>query len=542
MKFTLTSLAFLIIAVSVSGCQGKGKIFDEAIRNLDRTIADEKAILRLKESRADSLRRECRSSADAASRFLTVKALYEEYSRYDIDSAFYYVHLNREIAGKSGKPEMIFDADLDLADRYRISGMFNDALEVVDAMDTIDISDSRKYAYYHLLEKIYHGLYRTSKDPVSRKRHREKSLYYNQICPKASNEPIPYLIDRATASLNKGEQAEARKMLQDFLQADSISIDDKASLHFWLAKTYRAEGDIDNEILESAISADCDRKIPVKASRSLINLARRLFETGDTGHAFKYIVTAYEDATQADAKIALGEIGEFLPQIISAYEEIQHRGNNLLKYLLTISLLFVLCLGLMLSIIYADRNQIRKMQRKIQQDNDEIRKINEKLERRIMQIKETNQIKDAYIGRYMLMFSEHINSLERYRSWLRVKAKTCDMQQMQQALRSDDPIDTERKVLFDEFDETFLALFPNFVSQLNGLLKEEFRIGQNLKPGKLSNELRIFALIRLGVSDSAAIAQFLKKSPSTIYNYRVKLRNGALGERENFEKQLLEIG
>ena len=140
------------------------------------------------------------------------------------------------------------------------------------------------------------------------------------------------------------------------------------------------------------------------------------------------------------------------------------------------------------------------------------------------------------------MFSDHIDSLERYRSRLRQTAKSQDLQDVMIALRDENPIEDERTALFNEFDRTFLALFPNFVEQLNSLLKEECCIRQNLKPGRLSNELRIFALIRLGVSDSATIARFLKKSPSTIYNYRVKMRNSALSRREDIEKRIMEIG
>jgi hypothetical protein len=140
------------------------------------------------------------------------------------------------------------------------------------------------------------------------------------------------------------------------------------------------------------------------------------------------------------------------------------------------------------------------------------------------------------------MFSNHIGSLERYRSSLRNVAKTMDLKEIQQALKSDDFIDAERESLYQEFDRAFLGIFPDFVPQLNALLQEDKRIGQNLPEGKLSNELRIFALIRLGVSESAQIAQFLKKSPSTIYNYRVKLRNAALCPNQEFEERLMEIG
>ena len=124
-----------------------------------------------------------------------------------------------------------------------------------------------------------------------------------------------------------------------------------------------------------------------------------------------------------------------------------------------------------------------------------------------------------------------------------VTAKSKDLDDnILRVLKSDAYIDTERRTLYDEFDATFLGVFPDFVNQLNGLLREEDRIGQDLPEGKLSNELRIFALIRLGVTESAQIARFLKKSPSTVYNYRVKLRNAAACDRDEFEKRLMEIG
>ena len=140
------------------------------------------------------------------------------------------------------------------------------------------------------------------------------------------------------------------------------------------------------------------------------------------------------------------------------------------------------------------------------------------------------------------MFTSHINSLEEYRSSIRVVAKSKDIEEITRALRSDDYIDAKRETLLREFDRTFLGVFPNFVEQLNALLREDQRIGQNLPAGKLTNELRIFALIRLGVTESADISRFLKKSPSTIYNYRVKLRNASIYSNEEFEKRLMEIG
>ena len=91
------------------------------------------------------------------------------------------------------------------------------------------------------------------------------------------------------------------------------------------------------------------------------------------------------------------------------------------------------------------------------------------------------------------------------------------------------------------FDKAFLKLYPKFVEQFNGLLREDARI--ELKKGKLLNtELRIFALIRLGITQSSDIASMLRYSVNTIYNYRAQIKNSALGDRDNFEERIKEIG
>lgn len=207
-------------------------------------------------------------------------------------------------------------------------------------------------------------------------------------------------------------------------------------------------------------------------------------------------------------------------------------------------LLFCLVIMLILAVIRINKVMVSnlKLQSIIKEENTRINEMNARLERQIIQIKENNKIKDAYLGRYMSMFSEHIDSLERFRSKLRVIAKSQDLQEVQKSLRSDDSIEEEQQVLMNEFDKTFLGIFPNFIEEFNNLLKEDCRIGRDLKPMTLSNELRIFALIRLGVSDSASIARFLRKSRSTVYNYRVNMRNGAITSREDFENQLMKIG
>ena len=511
--------------------------WEKALRELDRSL-DQEAVLSQKHV-ADlaDLKIQFKHTTAPRARYRFCDRIFDGYLKYDVDSALRYAHLKEEIAAGTDDAELRLDAALDLAQRYLISGMYHTALETVNAADTASVRTPGLLAtYYQTLNSIYHGMALAAKDPELSARFRAQELLYQRRSRALLTEDmLDYYTVNADIEIENGYPERARQLMEERLADERLSLQDQAIVHYWIAKTYREEGDRENELKHYAISANCDLQAPVKASRSLIRLSRILYDRGDLDRAYKYIVRAYEDATRSDARTALDEINQSLPTIINSYEKMEQQRKRQLQGFLAVTVLFLVTLGAFLFLLNRDRKRIARMQREIQG-------INVRLAENVDQLKESNQIKDTYLGRYLSMFSEHIDALERYRSGLRVTAKSKDLDDILRVLKSDAYIDTERKTLYDEFDATFLGVFPDFVNQLNGLLREEARIGEDLPPGKLSNELRIFALIRLGVTESAQIARFLKKSPSTVYNYRVKLRNAAACDRDEFEQKLMEIG
>ena len=504
--------------------------WEQALLELDHNLAREESLSQMHRARLADLKIQYKFTPVPRARYRLCDGIFNEYLKYDVDSALRYAHLKESLAAEAGDPELRLDAALDLAQRYLISGMYHTALETVNAADTTAVrSPELQATYCQTLNSIYHGMALASKDPEQSARFRASELLYQQRSRAALTEDmLDYYTVAADMEIQAGHPERARELVTERLENTELSVQDKAILHYWIAKTYREEGDSDNELMHYAISANYDALAPVKASRSLIRLSRILYDRGDLKRAYTYIVRAYEDATRSDARTGLDEINQSLPAIIASYEKMERHRQRQLQAFLAVTILFLAALGFFLFRLNRDRKRIRRMQREIQGNVD--------------RLKESNQIKDTYLGRYISMFSEHIDALERYRSRLRVTAKSKDLDDILRVLKSDAYIDTERKTLYDEFDATFLGVFPDFVNQLNGLLREEARIEQDLPPGKLSNELRIFALIRLGVTESAQIARFLKKSPSTVYNYRVKLRNAAACDRDEFEKKLMEIG
>ena len=515
------------------GCRERGghaPEWETALKELDRSLSREAVISQAHKADLADLKIQFKHASAPHARYRLCDRIFDGYLKYDVDSALRYAHLKDEIAADTGDAELRMDASLDLAQRYLISGMYHTALEAVEAVDTAAVLSPRRLAvYYQTLNSIYHGMALAAKDPELSERFRAEELLYQQRSRAAlTGDMLDYYTVNADIEIENGHPERARQLMTERLADERLSLQDRAIVHYWIAKTYREEGNRENELKHYAISANCDQMAPVKASRSLIRLSRILYDRGDLDRAYSYIVRAYEDATRSDARTALDEINQSLPTIIDSYEKMEKYRQRQLMAFLGITFLFLAMLGATLLLLNRDRKRISRMQQEIQGSVD--------------RLKESNQIKDTYLGRYLSMFSEHIDALERYRSRLRVTAKSKDLDDILRVLKSDAYIDTERKTLYDEFDATFLGVFPDFVNQLNGLLREEGRIGQDLPPGKLSNELRIFALIRLGVTESAQIARFLKKSPSTVYNYRVKLRNAAACDRDEFEKRLMEIG
>ena len=179
----------------------------------------------------------------------------------------------------------------------------------------------------------------------------------------------------------------------------------------------------------------------------------------------------------------------------------------------------------------AYHDDLRRSKMEVEQALRQVRQINS-------QLKESNQIKETYVTQYMKQYSAGIAKIEAYRLSLQKTALSSNYGKLLETIK-----DTREELdeFYRSFDETFLSLFPTFKADFNALLRPEEQLPEG-DAGRLSTELRIFALIRLGFTDSEEIANFLRYSVKTIYNYRTKMRNKALGDRNQLEDKLMNIG
>jgi len=237
-----------------------------------------------------------------------------------------------------------------------------------------------------------------------------------------------------------------------------------------------------------------------------------------------------------------------LPIIDKAY---QHQSDSRQRLMMiTIFSISTLSVLLMLAVFFVYR-QMKKLavaRKNLSDANKLLNDLNHELSATNIQLNNTNEtlleanlIKEEYIGRYMDQCSAYIDKLDDYRRLLNKTATAGKIDDLLRVIKSKQFIEDELKEFYDNFDSTFLQLFPTFVDEFKLLLSDYEDV--TLKSGQLLNtELRIFALIRLGITDSVKISHFLRYSLSTIYNYRTKLRNKAICKRGEFEENVMRIG
>ena len=277
-------------------------------------------------------------------------------------------------------------------------------------------------------------------------------------------------------------------------------------------------------------------------------LAVLLYQEGDIDRAYSYLKLCMDDAVFCNARLRILEILQIFPLINDTYQQKAEKQQEQMKWaLVSISLLSIFLL-IAIFYVYKQMKRVAAARHEVIDANKRLKELNEELHRYNLQLKEANHIiaensylKEEYIGRYMDQCSVYLEKMDNYRRSLGKIAATGKVDELYKNIKSSKFIEEELKEFYANFDNTFLQLFPTFVEDFNTLLAE----GEQIYPKaneRMSTELRIFALIRLGITDSVKIAQFLRYSVTTIYNYRTKVRNKAAGDRDQLEQEVMKIG
>ena len=522
---------------------------DSLLLKLDQAIKERPIYMEQKELKLVELKRLLHRQIPDEERFAILGTLLDEYRSFNTDSALHMAEEREQIAIRLGNREYIDNARMNKADVLGMTGMYK---EVMDLMRNIHIDrlpvDIHPY-YYHIYRTVYGLMADYAVTAYEKKLYTELTDKYRDslLLVNKDNLLIHTLIQSDQYNV-RNEYDKAIRLLTDYLALQKDYEHDVAICAYTLSESYRLKGDKEKEKEYLIVSAMADMKTAVREYISLRKLAVLLYQEGDIERAYSYVKICMEDAAACNARLRKLEILEIFPIINDAYQQKTEKQQEQMKWALVSISLLSLFLLLAIFYVYKQMKKVAAARREVIDANKRLKELNDELHLSNAQLKEANHsiaensyLKEEYIGRYMDQFSVYLEKMDNYRRSLGKIAATGNVEELYKNIKSSKFIEGELKEFYTNFDNTFLQLFPTFVEDFNALLADDEQI--SLKAGeRMNTELRIFALIRLGITDSVKIAQFLRYSVTTIYNYRTKVRNKAAGDRDLLEQEVMTIG
>lgn len=473
------------------------------------------------------------TNSSLSEQFTVAMHLYEEYKIFKCDSAFAYAKQLQAIAAQLKDPGKIIYAKIQLGFTLLSSGMFKETLDSLNAIYIKDSPDSVKAEFYALMGRCYYDLGDFDNDLYHTPYYTSKGNKYMDsalaVLPAGSFFHAYYL---GLKDIKSGNNANALQNFKVILQRKDLTYHQLAVTASTLSDIYIQNSQADSAIDLLITAAIADIKSSTKETAAIFNLAQLLYKKGDVKGASLYIERAISDAGFYGARQRKVQVSSILPLIEG--EKIS-RVEGQKKILITYSILATLLLLLVVFLAVVIFRQVKKLQlakQIITTAHHKEQEINYRLT-------EANKIKEEYIGYFFNTNSEFFAKIEKFKEALDQKIAYRKLDEVM-ALAKTINLKKEKDELLKNFDKVFLKLFPNFVDEFNSLFHEEDSI--KLKGDELLNtDLRIFALIRMGIHDNEKIAQILEYSVNTINTYKTKIKNKSIVPNEEFEHRIMAI-
>lgn len=495
--------------------------------SLDYYISQKGNFDKIKEDRINIIKNQVQNNRSNPQQLYSLyDTLYHEYRSFVYDSAYIYVEKLHETACTLGDNDKITASLVKKGFSYLSSGLFKESFDLFSSIDVNNCSDQTKVDYYMTKARLYYDVVDYNNNETFSAQYTEKG---NEIIDSAIMllpiQSPQFWSCMALKRMKSDDYKGATEAFQKMILSDRYSDHDYAIATSSLAYLLTLQGKKEEAkplLIKAAIA---DIKSSTKETVALRNLAQILHEEGDITHAVKYIREALDDAYFYNARHRQLEISHILPIIeMERADTVEKQKTLILNITLIISILLIVLL-VALFVIWKQLRVLRRAKKTIQKTNSNLT--------------EANKIKEEYIGYFFTLNSEFIDKFQSYQKFVQKRAKEKKYEELITVPQNMNPI-KEREALYVRFDQMFLKIFPDFVEEFNKLLLPEEQIVLKNK-NLLNTDLRIYALIRLGIDDNEKIAQFLDYSINTIYTYKTKIKNKTTYSNEEFKKKVMEI-
>lgn len=509
----------------------------EIFHRLEYLMENQKMYVKNREDKLDKLKQEAKALETDRNRFFQKNyEIFQNYKKFDSDAALRYIKLCQKLAPPNND-SLHTVIQLDLAWVYSTVGRYIEASKLLNEISSAGLDNKLLAKYYDTYSSFYshYGQSNNRQEYYqASERYRDSLL---QVLPKSS---LEYRTTMAIKTLFNGSREDAKKQFFDLWKQNQKDLEQRALLSYFISLIYKYEKNAAGQLYYLTVSASADIEMANRDNASFHDLALTYYDKQDFDRAFRYIEKAIDDAMQCKVRYRIIEGTSSYPIINAAYQQkINSQNKQLIALIVVVSFLLIgVIIGLI--VIYRQVQHLRRIRSELSGTNQQLRALNSEINQTNLKLSESNHIKEEYIAQFFDMCSSYIDKMEDIRKALLKKASNQQWEALREQLKSTQMEEREIQQLYINFDRIFLNLYPTFVEEFNALLQEDEKIYPK-KTELLNTELRIFALIRLGIDDSVKIASFLRYSLRTVYNYRTKVRNKAAGHRDAFEASVCQI-
>lgn len=534
------------------------------LHSLDSLLEQQDLFVRVKEERIKQLKMQYSRVKDVKELYAMNRMVYLEYRVYDADSALHYINKNIQLAQQTNNRTWEVVSLLEQSFVLTSSGLLTEALKAVSDIQPEELPQNLRSEYFGRLCTLYSRLrdYSSENSQLSEHYNNLQKAFRDSVYLTATPDELRYWNCRAWLYLGTPEIEPVKQAFEENKQTLSNDSRKYSIATYNLSAIYRSENN-DSKYLENLIlSAMADIRSVNGDIGSLQEIAEYLFKHGEIDRAYNYILYCSQKAMLFHNRVRIVKMSHLQNQIYKAYQEQSRTQQKRLQAsLIAVSFLFLVLIGAFLFIrkqmhrlkeanlkldstnqkLSVNMDALSTAHQRLEEVNMQLKDLNTQLQEVNDQLRESNYVKEEYIGYVFNICSTYISKLEEFRKNINRKLKVGQLEDVKAMTDSSATASNELKEFYQNFDTIFLHLYPDFVGDFNALLLPEERI--ELKEGELLNtELRIHALIRLGITDSVKIADFLHCSAQTVYNNRLRTRNKSIIPKEDFINAVKKLG
>lgn len=551
----LTSLTILLATVFTLSASADVKT---SLRNLDNVLQQRDKYYSRHEAKIDSIKKLLASvpAADTQRRSALLHDIFVCYRSFQGDSAAAIADRELELAQTTGDRDRILLAECDRLFSFISKGNFTDAVLLVKDIDLAGTSPYARGEFYFLCNRLYNDIHNYTRGSVGDKNSQLSAAYADSVIATLPADNYKSQYSKLFLRLSKINVKEKIKLFSRLLDRKDIDNDEKAKIASYLADLYYEDGQKEVAVDYKTRASIMDITEGKRETFAMQTLADWMFQAGDFERASGYINMALDDANFFNAPHRKAQIANMLPLIESARYNIVDSERRTLW--ITISIMVALMVALAITVglnvrakrkLRASSDELARQQNELRNSNTELARTNQlyeetnsRLQKTLERYKDSVKIKDEYIANFFFSNSQFILKIDDIYKTVRKKLLAHQYDDLLKNM-SDSDIKQEQQKMLNEFDKMFLRLFPNFVKQYAALFpKDDPGVAPSLTQGySLTPEMRIFALIRLGITDTARIATFLNYSSSTVSTYKTRVKNRSTVANEHFEEAIAEI-